>query len=963
MIRIMGYISLLFVLLSVSGGAAANDKCTKGNKEKIGDFMCNNRNNNEECAYDGGDCCPCTNYGSWSDDFSNEIYDMFCRDPSSGCLDPRVDMYPNCTDSVIPDIGNGWCDMANNNEGCLFDGGDCCECSRPSSGFSLSLCVDPDASCFNPTTATEQSSCINGSIEYIGDGVCDAGNNNKGCLYDGGDCCMMCTCTNGPFWRCGFFGFSCVDPDVITQEANLCVELASPIPACPVELQSEWVVESIIQAQALVKAVRCSGGSFHVTWKGKVILDETISIFNGTFLNVTSADEDSAVFGDGKSRLFAVVNAPLHLCNITLSNGNTTYGGAIAASRSRVTFEGVTFAGNVATSSGGAIFLSSQTYASFGGEIVNTTFTGNAATSGNGGALYVEGGSYVNWTGNSIFSENSCLGEGGAVSLAGESYALWTGSTTFTRKTATVYGGALCLTAGSSAVWTANAHFLGNSARFGGAIYTRLFSNATWTAASHFVANKAIYGGALLLSYNSSALWAGKTFFSANAANVDGGALCIGDGSVVTWTAESYFLHNRSGRKGGALTVMANCTAEWTAAALFSANSALRAGGAIFANYSASLSWSENTSFINNIASEGGAILVRDGVMVEWSGKTSFISNHARLNGGAVGSEAYYLKGSVYANKEISKMFFKGATSFVNNKCGANGGGMALVQSLDVSFENGNIVFSGNTAGCSVGAVFIGGTGIGTVFENVSFVENTAQIGGGVRVTASRTTITVGTDNKQQTNPTRFDGCRFVGNVAFGTGGAVDSASGLDVFANTFFEGNVAKMGGALRLAGKVSINNCSFTDNVSELGGGPAVSNVGFISNVTASNFHHNVFNCEPHAFLDFVKVSTALSNVKFTGPWSCLFNEMVLNNQFLIVQIFVDAAQKNTSNESVCRLPASQVDCLRSTALAHYNVERIVNYLPRRGSYGTTLEHFLTNLSSTEELTMREGRKCMGF
>ena len=889
MIRIMGLIFLLLVL-SVSGAAAKYDNCIKGSKDEIGDYRCDNENNNEECAYDGGDCCPCTNYVSWSDDYAYEVFDIFCRDPTSGCLDPRVEMYPNCTDGVIQDIGDGWCDLVNNNKGCRFDGGDCCECTRASNESSFSLCADPGAACYNPTAATVHTTCVNGNIDYIGDGWCDANNNNKECLYDGGDCCM-CTCTNGQYSYCGSSGFWCVDPDVITQEANLCVGLPSPIPACPVELQSEWVVESIIQAQALVKAVRCSGGSFHVTWKGKVILDETISIFNGTFLNVTSAGEDSAIVGDGKSRLFAVVNASLHLCNITLSNGNTTYGGAIAASRSRVTFEGVAFTGNVASSSGGAIFLSRQTYASFSGEIVNTTFTGNAATSGNGGALYVEGGSYVFWTGHSIFSENRCLGDGGAVSLTGGTNAFWTGSTTFTRNNATGDGGALCIVAGSS-VWTANAHFLGNSARFGGAVCTFFSSRATWTADSHFVANRAIYGGALFLSYDSNASWAGKTFFSANAANVDGGALHIDDGSVVTWTAESYFLDNRSGRKGGALSVFTECAAGWTAAAFFSANSALRDGGAVFASYSASLSWSETTSFINNNANEGGAIFVRDGVMVEWSGETSFISNHARSNGGAVGSEAYFLKGSVFANKEISKIVFKGSTSFVNNECGGSGGGMALVQSLDVSFENGYVIFSENTARSSGGAVFIGGTGIGTVFGNVSFVGNTAQIGGGVRVTASGTTITVGTDNKQETNPTTFDRCRFVGNVAFGTGGAVDSASGLDVFANTLFEGNVAKMGGALRLAGKVSIDNCSFTDNVSELGGGPAVSNVGLISNVTTSNFHHNVFNCEPHAFLDFVKVSTALSNVKFTGPWSCLFDEMVLNNQFPIVQIFVDTA-----------------------------------------------------------------------
>ena len=857
MIRILCHIYLVLVL-SGAYAAAKYDNCANGNKDTIQDFACDNENNNEECAYDGGDCCLCTNHFPRSDDVIGEVFDIFCRDPSSGCLDSRVDMYPNCTDGVIPDIGDGWCDMVNNNKGCLFDGGDCCDCARASNESSFSLCVDPDATCYSPTAVTVQSSCINGNIEIIGDGVCDAGNNNKECLYDGGDCCM-CTCTNGPIFSCGSYGFWCVDPDVTAQEANLCVELPSTIPACPVELQSEWVVESTIQAQALVKAVRCSGGSFHVTWTGKVVLDETISIVDGTFLNVTSADEDSAIVGDGKSRLFAVVNASLHLCNITLSNGNTTYGGAIAASRSRLNFEGVAFTGNVASFSGGAIFLSHGAYASFNGVVTNTTFTGNVATSGSGGALYIEGESNVSWTGNSIFSENICLRDGGAVSVTRGSYALWTGNTTFTENTATRHGGALYLATISSVDFTANARFLGNSANRGGALCMILNSIVTLTAESHFVANKANFGGALFLYLDSNASLKGKAFFSANAANASGGAVYLDYASVVTWTAESFFIDNHAGFYGGALIVVRESTAMWVAAALFSANSALRAGGAVSAGYSASLSWSETTFFVDNIAGTGGAIFVLDGAKMQWSGETSFISNHARSSGGAVGSDPFSSTAAVLANDKRSKMFFRGATSFVNNECGGNGGGMALVESLDVSFENDDIIFLGNTAGSSGGAVYIGGTGIGTVFGNVSFVENTAQIGGGVRVAASGTTITVDTDKKQKTNPTTFDQCSFAGNIAFGTSGAVDSTSGQDVFANTLFKGNVAKMGGALRLAGnKVSIDNCSFIDNISELGGGPAVSNVGFISNVTTSNFHHNVFNCEPETFLDFVKVST---------------------------------------------------------------------------------------------------------
>ena len=857
MIRISCHIFLLLVL-SRAGAAAKYDNCTTGDKDRIGDLTCDNKNNNEECGYDGGDCCPCTNHESpWDDDFVLEYWDKFCRDPSSGCVDLRVDMYPNCTDGVIPDIGDGWCNMENNNEGCFFDGGDCCDCARASNTSSFSPCADPDAACYNPAAATVQSTCINGTKYKIGDGMCNMENKNEGCLYDGGDCCM-CTCTRGPHWYCGLTGFGCVDPDVITLESNLCVELPSPIPACSVGLQDEWVVESTMQAQALMKAVRCSGGSFNVTWKRKIILHETISIFHGTFLNVTSADADSAIVGDGKSRLFSVVNASLHLCNITLSNGNTTYGGAIAASRSRVTFEGVVFAGNVATSSGGAIFLTRQTYASFGGEISSTAFTGNAATSGNGGALFVGDGSNVSWTGKTFFSENSCLGNGGAVYLTSRSNALWKRNTTFTDNVATGDGGALYIAIDSSVTWKANAHFLYNRAGHGGALGLKYYSIATWTAESYFVANRARFGGALILDRESNASWTGKTTFSANAANASGGAVYVMTGSVVTWAAESYFLDNRAGSYGGALLVTKDSRAAWTAPALFFDNSAILGdGGAVCASYKSFLSWRDTTSFADNTARTGGAIFVLDGVRMEWSGETSFISNHARSSGGAVGSTAFKPSVPVYGNNEKSNFFFKGATSFVNNECGGSGGGMALVQSLDVLFENGDTIFLGNTAGSSGGAVYIAGTGMGTVFKNVSFIKNTAQIGGGVRVTTSGTTLTVDTYKIQVANPTTFKLCSFVGNVAFGTGGAVDSASGQDVYANTLFKGNVAKVGGALRLAGKVSIEKCSFTDNISELGGGPAVSNVGFISKVTTSNFHHNVFVCEPQTFLDFVKVS----------------------------------------------------------------------------------------------------------
>ena len=43
--------------------------------------------------------------------------------------------------------------------------------------------------CIDPKNLGEPPKDACRSVKYIGDGNCDDGNNNKGCGYDGGDCC------------------------------------------------------------------------------------------------------------------------------------------------------------------------------------------------------------------------------------------------------------------------------------------------------------------------------------------------------------------------------------------------------------------------------------------------------------------------------------------------------------------------------------------------------------------------------------------------------------------------------------------------------------------------------------------------------------------------------------------------------------------------------------------------------
>ncbi|CAN0170750.1 unnamed protein product, partial [Ectocarpus sp. 4 AP-2014] len=199
---------------------------------------------------------------------------------------------------------------------------------------------------------------------------------------------------------------------------------------------------------------------------------------------------------------------------------------------------------------------------------------------------------------------------------------------------------------------------------------------------------------------------------------------------------------------------------------------------------------------------------------------------------------------------EDSTLSFDGPTTFLDNTSGGNGGALALLGGLSIAVNTGESSFVDNSAGFAGGAVYVSETAAGPTFSDVSFDSNSAQVGGAVSAIGSGNVKGGGAD---QLLPTTFSRCRFTDNRATATGGAVDSASGQDLFEDTVFRGNQAVTGGALRLAGTASLENCSFVDNVSDEGEGAAVSNVGVISEISNTNFSGNVFNCAPDTFLNY--------------------------------------------------------------------------------------------------------------
>eukprot|EP00752_Nemacystus_decipiens_P018362 g16473.t1 len=129
----------------------------------VGNGYCDLDMNIPECNYDGGDCCECTcEVAARADDYSDVHYagcDAFaCIDPEAPCVEASnvtIEMIETC-DNVLG-IGNGFCNRGNNNELCLYDGGDCCSCTceheydndyacnADDRGFD---CKDPDVPCF-----------------------------------------------------------------------------------------------------------------------------------------------------------------------------------------------------------------------------------------------------------------------------------------------------------------------------------------------------------------------------------------------------------------------------------------------------------------------------------------------------------------------------------------------------------------------------------------------------------------------------------------------------------------------------------------------------------------------------------------------------------------------------------------------------------------------------------------------
>ncbi|QDT45553.1 putative outer membrane protein pmp20 precursor [Gimesia alba] len=286
-----------------------------------------------------------------------------------------------------------------------------------------------------------------------------------------------------------------------------------------------------------------------------------------------------------------------------------------------------------------------------------------------------------------------------------------------------------------------------------------------------------------------------------------------------------------------------------------------RLGGAISSQSGAGATMSiENSVFLRNTASAGGAIYSGSSVTVTGS---SFVENQATGDGGAIYASSLTVSGSSFT--ENSAQGSGGAiyhpygelqvsdSTFTGNVAAINGGGIYHSYRQGWSVQ-GVTIPDGPLAGQQL-ATFVLGYPDPTEIANCTFYENSATRGGGIysveMSAASHPLADVPFSPSYAVAaslPIKFENsfdpqvilndCSFTGNTAELGGGILNRSGEMQIFDSTFRENVASSAGGGLYNVGSLVIEASSLSQNSANTGGG--VDNVGNLK-LIESQFDQN--------------------------------------------------------------------------------------------------------------------------
>ena len=348
----------------------------------------------------------------------------------------------------------------------------------------------------------------------------------------------------------------------------------------------------------------------------------------------------------------------------------------------------VTYGGNVAKKSGGAIYNKGQAI------ISNTEFHNNSAVN-SGGAIYNEyflqiGEININDEGKTdldvynetkhtnIFVENSSK-NGGAIYHSTNNYLFYVNGASFTKNTASLNGGAIY---NNGYMVVNNIKFDSNVAKGdGGAIYNTGKNDRSGIYNSLFVNNSAVNGGAIYtntgkVNYQLTIQQVkfgqydevNKTTSDGNIASGNGGALYIGSKSKVNIINSGFF--GNKAQNGGAIYAgtNSNITIQDTS---FINNTASGQGGAIYA---------DKNSTVNIIAQNDNVVFKGNTAKGE---SNSIYLNNATLNLLTYDDKWIYINDDIAGDGKISKMgnIYISNESDIQNMTIQNNSGVIALQS------------------------------------------------------------------------------------------------------------------------------------------------------------------------------------------------------------------------------------------------------------------------------------------
>ena len=179
---------------------------------ELGNGICFQKYNTEDCCYDGGDCIPRFHCASCKIDMRRNYADGVCDEGYNTrecCFDGGdcgKAVCLSCPSNDRPLVGDGTCQQDLNTAQCCFDAGDCggesVNCPYPDrindlvcdQELQTEICNFDGDDCKSVIAGLCPTCMAENSFRRMKDGNCDHDLNTLHCCFDGGDCHDLTEC-------------------------------------------------------------------------------------------------------------------------------------------------------------------------------------------------------------------------------------------------------------------------------------------------------------------------------------------------------------------------------------------------------------------------------------------------------------------------------------------------------------------------------------------------------------------------------------------------------------------------------------------------------------------------------------------------------------------------------------------------------------------------------------------------